>query len=195
MSIYTIYKATNQVNKKVYIGFTSSWPNRIRSHKIHYKKRKTKFYSAIKKYGWENFTWCILYQSSNKEHCLNEMEQHFINEYNSIESGYNMNKGGAGVLGVNKNTIWITNGKQNKRISKSDLIPDNWKKGRVIVISETKKQSDIEVGHNLGTRNKNKVIAYDLYENKKVSINREIFYSNKDRFCGITSSRVPIAAF
>jgi group I intron endonuclease len=29
--------------------------------------------------------------------------------------------------------IWITNGKENKRISKEDIIPDNWKLGRNLI--------------------------------------------------------------
>lgn len=49
------------------------------------------------KYGKENFQWEIIYQSLNKEHCLNEMETYFIKEYNSlIPKGYNMSEGGEG---------------------------------------------------------------------------------------------------
>lgn len=191
MTIYTIYKATNTVNKKVYIGFTSSFHKRVHTHKKDYKKRITKFYSAIRKYGWENFQWEVLFQSTDKEYCLNIMEQHYIDQYNSIKEGYNLNFGGAGVLGAARDTIWITNGINNKRIKKSAPIPNNWKKGRTISITETKRKSDLDIGHKLGKRNKNKVSAYDLYENKSISIEREIFLSNRDRFCGITSSRIP----
>ena len=33
MNIYTIYRATNTINGKVYIGFDSAWPKRKRGHK------------------------------------------------------------------------------------------------------------------------------------------------------------------
>jgi len=95
MRIYTIYKATNIINKKTYIGFDSNWPSRKNKHKNYYLKKITKFYSAIKKYGWDSFEWTVLYQSKDKDHTLNEMENFFIVEYNSINSGYNIIPGGS----------------------------------------------------------------------------------------------------
>ena len=129
-TIYTIYKATNIKTDKVYVGFDSNWPERIHTHKMQHKKKKTKFYSAIIGYGWNTFAWDILYQSTNKEHTFNEMEQHFIQEYNSILNGYNMTEGGAGCLGVTKNTIWINNGKEHKRVLNTE-IPVGWICGRI----------------------------------------------------------------
>jgi len=99
MSIYTIYKAVNTINGKVYIGFDSNWPRRKRQHKNSFKKLKTKFYSSIKKYGWDNFSWQIIYQSKDGEYCLNNMETFFIKEYDSLNNGYNMTLGGEGFLG------------------------------------------------------------------------------------------------
>ena len=104
MNIYTIYKATNKINNKVYIGFDSNWPHRKNSHKSYYKSKDTKFYRAIKKYGWVNFEWAILYQSNDKFHTKDVMEKHFINEHNSFRNGYNSTLGGDGTFGFqNKN--------------------------------------------------------------------------------------------
>jgi group I intron endonuclease len=130
-NIYTIYKATNRETGKSYIGFDSNWPNRMISHKRDYKRRKTKFYSALKKYGWNSFYWETLYQSENKEICLNQMEQYYISKFNSIEEGYNMTEGGSGVLGIVKNTIWINNGKDQKRVKIETEIPNGWYRGRL----------------------------------------------------------------
>lgn len=58
--IYTIYKATNLITNKCYIGFDSCWPNRIKTHKN--SKKKYKFQRAAVKYGWESFEWEILYK-------------------------------------------------------------------------------------------------------------------------------------
>lgn len=110
MKTYTIYKATNSVNGKVYIGFTSNWPQRINGH--NYDRRYGKiehkaFYKAIKKYGWENFTWEAIYQSLDEIHTLTVMEPQFIEEYRSWVgyqdcNGYNTTKGGEGVSGYKR---------------------------------------------------------------------------------------------
>ena len=106
MSIYTIYKSTCTVTGKSYIGFDSRWPSRKREHMAAYQLEQNKevFYNAIRKYGWENFEWDILYQSKDKEHCLNVMENYFIEQYRTYIHfedccGYNMTLGGDGTFG------------------------------------------------------------------------------------------------
>ena len=98
------------MNDKVYIGFTSRWPNRISGHDYdrRYNKSDNKaFYNAIKKYGWDNFVWEAIYQSKDYEHTLKVMESHFINEYRSWvgfenSNGYNITKGGEGATGYKR---------------------------------------------------------------------------------------------
>jgi hypothetical protein len=96
MDIYTIYRATNIITSKVYIGFDARWPKRKSEHKTASKNQQYKIYNAIRKYGWNNFVWEPIYQSTDYNHCLNRMEQYFIDEYDSIRNGYNSTKGGAG---------------------------------------------------------------------------------------------------
>lgn len=117
MSIYTIYKSVNTKNGKVYIGFDSNWPNRSNNHKSASKKQDSKFYRAIRKYGWDNFEWSIIYQSKDKQHTLKEMESHFINEYDSFHNGYNSTLGGDGTFGH------IVSDKTKKLISEGNKIP------------------------------------------------------------------------
>jgi group I intron endonuclease len=100
-SIYSIYKATNTINNKVYIGFTSKWPLRISQHKSHSKNSKTKFHKALIKYGQNSFSWELLYQSKDLQHTMTIMEPYFIAEYNSFgKGGYNLTKGGEGTIGT-----------------------------------------------------------------------------------------------
>lgn len=104
MNIYSIYKATNLINNKVYIGFDSNWPSRISTHKSSSKKLNKLFYSAIKKYGWNNFHWEVIYQSIDGNHTLNVMENFFITQYRSYIgfndcNGYNLTLGGDGSFG------------------------------------------------------------------------------------------------
>ena len=106
MTIYTIYKATNLINGKVYIGFDSVWPKRRADHIRQSKDPKQQFHHALAKYGIENFSWEVIYQSLDGKHCLSEMESQFIQEYNSFgKMGYNMTSGGEGILGYKHNMI------------------------------------------------------------------------------------------
>lgn len=98
--IHTIYKSVNKINGKVYIGFDSNWPNRIKIHKSACKKQDCKFYRAIRKHGWDSFEWSSIYQSHDKEHTLNVMESLFIKEYDSFHVGYNSTLGGDGTFGL-----------------------------------------------------------------------------------------------
>jgi hypothetical protein len=91
-----IYKCTNKKTGKVYIGQTiKSLDKRITQHHKVAKKSKSKFHKALISYGFENFDWDILKSATSKQE-LNELEIHYINEYDSINSGYNMIEGGTG---------------------------------------------------------------------------------------------------
>lgn len=147
MNIYTIYKATNKINGKHYIGFDSKFPSRKSSHKNSLKTTtNNKFHRAIKKYGWDNFEWEILYQSKDLDHTKNEMEKFFITEFDSYYKGYNSTFGGEGTFGYirsleqkkeigkatserNIGRFWYNNGIENKFCH---IPPDeNWKRGRL----------------------------------------------------------------
>lgn len=104
--IYTIYKLTNTVNRKVYIGYTSLNPEkRFAQHRqyafnTNYKGKL--LYKAILKYGAESFTFEVIYQSRDREHAL-DMETHFITEFRAWVDfpdahGYNLTMGGRQAL-------------------------------------------------------------------------------------------------
>lgn len=120
MNIYTIYRATNTINNKVYIGFTSQPPeNRIYQHKNDSKRGDTYFYYAIRKYGWDAFIWDILYQSTEMEYTKDVMEEFFITENNSFinfenSNGYNMSLGGDGIPGLKHTPKSIALMKENR---------------------------------------------------------------------------------
>ena len=97
--MYIIYKITNKVNNKIYIGFTSkSIEKRFKQHcyLAEYKHGNTYsiIHKAINKYGVENFSIETIYSGENKEEVLSK-EDYYINLYNSyIPNGYNIAKGG-----------------------------------------------------------------------------------------------------
>lgn len=88
-----IYKITNKVNNKVYIGQTRYTVEfRWRQH-IH-KKDKTYFHNAIHKYGIENFIIEVLEECPINQ--LNSREIFYIAKYDSFNNGYNLTIGGDG---------------------------------------------------------------------------------------------------
>lgn len=91
-----IYKATNIINGKVYIGKTKRLlEERIREHKRDMQELKYYFYNALNKYGFSNFTWETIDTALTPEE-LNEKERYWINHYKSHDDkfGYNSTLGG-----------------------------------------------------------------------------------------------------
>ena len=95
MRTYYIYKATNTINGKSYVGQTVDYKTRIWQHQRCCEKEDCKFHDAIKKYGFENFEWEILKTCTDKKEA-DKSERYYIEFYNSYRDGYNENKGGAG---------------------------------------------------------------------------------------------------
>ena len=93
-----IYKATNIINNKFYIGKTSKTLDfrKLEHEKASKGKSILIFHRAIRKYGIENFNWEILYKCyDNLELNLKEIE--FIKKLNPMPpNGYNLSTGGTG---------------------------------------------------------------------------------------------------
>jgi group I intron endonuclease len=92
-----IYKITNTLNGKVYIGKTTKSLNeRKKTHLKRFRSgEKTHLYSAFKKYGKDVFLWEELISCTDIG-VLDELEISFIKKYDSFKNGYNMTAGGEG---------------------------------------------------------------------------------------------------
>lgn len=94
MSKYgTIYKHTNIINNKCYIGYTTTT--------IEVRKQNgysAYFKNAIEKYGWDNFETTILEDNVHINE-IHEKEKYWIKKYNTVELGYNTTEGGEGRIG------------------------------------------------------------------------------------------------
>ena len=110
-----IYKTTNLINNKIYIGQDSkNNPEYLGSGAIIKK--------AIKKYGKENFKKEIIDWADNKKD-LNNKEIFWIKEYNSTNHfiGYNITEGGGGCLGYKPNITTLIKMRDNNIGNKNPM--------------------------------------------------------------------------
>lgn len=153
-----IYKITNKINNKIYIGCAVNYDFRIKQHKTGKFKGATILFKAIQKYGVDNFEFEIIkYCSSKEEMYLDEV--FFIKELNSLNPyGYNLHFGGKG------GKIQLTPEQQLKRIehAKSLAVKNIGNK-----YSLGKKHSD-ETKLKLSNIHKNKIVSDET--KKKMSI-------------------------
>ena len=99
VSLLIIYKATNLINGKVYIGQTINTLEYRKNQ--HFREAKSKrrntvyFHNALNKYGYENFKFEEI-DSANTQQELDEKERYWIKYYDSINKnkGYNLDSGG-----------------------------------------------------------------------------------------------------
>jgi hypothetical protein len=130
-----VYQLLNTVNNKSYIGqhqgenISDRWDNNFTGANTHLS-------SANDKYGSSVFRREILNNCSSHEE-MNNLERLWILVLRTYdpEFGYNQTMGGEGYPNHN-GTVWITDGKSNKRILPTDAIPDNWGLGKIIQVTE-----------------------------------------------------------
>lgn len=117
-----IYKITNKINGRIYIGQTIRTLEDRWYHHVYYatqKKCKTKLGRAIRKYGASAFDAVVIETSDN----LDEREIYFINLFKSVTSGYNIKIGGDGgphalstkkkISKANKKRVWTQEMRDN----------------------------------------------------------------------------------
>lgn len=95
-----IYKITNKINGKVYIGCTIySLEKRFYEHmyRCFNTDHKSKLYNSIRKYGKENFKIELIEECDLK--IIYSTEKKYIKEYDSYKNGMNSTLGGEGCLG------------------------------------------------------------------------------------------------
>ncbi len=150
-----IYKSTNKITGKIYIGQTThTLDKRIKGHINESKKDKNRpFLLSINKYGVDNFTFETIDSANNLDE-LNDKEIYWVNFYNSVSpNGYNVTGGGQGKKMISTNEL-------GKRISKGLQNSKKWQK---IKNSEEylKKIKEKFIGHNKGkkfsTKHKEKI--------------------------------------
>jgi len=117
-----VYKATNKINGKSYIGQTIQSLNERMSRHTHdalSRRDNIYFHKAIRKYGQKNFKWKILAKCYSKNE-LNSVEIKLIKNYTTFGNGYNLNVGGKGNSGfklTEETKKKISESSKNKKLS------------------------------------------------------------------------------
>ena len=129
-----IYKTTNLINGKIYIG--QDFHN-----KINYIGSGVRLRSAIKHYGKENFIKEILEYCSLDD--LNDRESYWIMYYNSMnpEIGYNLTSGGHQNSIVSEHSIVKLKGKKLSSYTKEKIRLANLGKVQSIETREKRSKS------------------------------------------------------
>ena len=96
-----IYKITNKINGKSYIGLSSNIEERFKKHRQ--MQGKKVLYSAFQKYGIENFDFSIIELCSFD--LLSEREKYWIAYYDTYNNGYNATLGGEGNCRINHQDV------------------------------------------------------------------------------------------
>ncbi|EQC1535412.1 NUMOD3 domain-containing DNA-binding protein [Clostridium botulinum] len=162
MQVYgIIYKVTNKINKKVYIGqttrdFNKRYPakgigvERIYNHNLNLKKRNINFnkhlLESMIKYGTDNFEVNIYFDAGFTKEELNIKEKLWVDFYNSFEDGYNNCEGGGNTIGYHhteetKNKIRKTRVLRGRNDSKL-----NYMYGKTHTLEARRKISEVHKG-------------------------------------------------
>jgi group I intron endonuclease len=101
-----VYKVTNNINQKLYVGKTEL--TLVQRKAGHYQRAaagsETNFHRALRLYNKTDFTWEVLCECSSEEE-LDSMERFFIEQYDTFRTGYNMTAGGDGGVTYKKGDV------------------------------------------------------------------------------------------
>jgi len=159
--MHYIYKITDTLNNKVYIGQSNKETERWRQHKYFARQDEPIQYvhRAMKKYGVENFIYEVIDFAENQwqADCL---EINYVNQYNSRnkEKGYNISRGGdaAWNRGLPKEQQPMY-GKKQSELFKQRMLEVH--RGKTVIHSEEWKEqmSKIMMGHEVSDLTRKKL--------------------------------------
>ena len=114
---YTIYKITNKINGKIYIG-----KHQTKDLNDGYMGSGKNLKRAIKKYGIENFEKEILFQFDNESDMNTKEAELVTEEFIKEDSNYNICPGGQGGFGyINSNGIGLYDNKSSEGKEKTKI--------------------------------------------------------------------------
>ena len=185
-----IYKITNKINNKIYIGQTKKtieqrFQEHLKKAKIHTNRY---LYDAMNKYGYDNFMVSQIEECSNNK--LDEREIYWIAYYksNNKKYGYNMTAGGGG------GDTWTNNPckeEMSKKLSqaqkgKKHKMSTEWKQN---ISKSNKEKKTIQIDKDeLKQDIKNFMSIEDIC--KKYNLGRRTFYNKCKEFYNATPTEI-----
>jgi len=161
-----IYKATNKINGKMYIGQTIRSLSRRKA--VHVSeasivKDNSYFHNAIKKHGTKNFDWETIDTCNNRKK-LNLLEIFYIGYYNTfVGIGYNLNAGGDGNAGFSPSV------ETRRKLSVASSGKNNPMYGKKHSDETRKKLSVAAIGKRSGKNNPNYGKKHSKETREKIS--------------------------
>lgn len=132
-----VYKITNKINNKLYIGITNDIKKRWSNEKSYPAdpKRRQVIQEAIHKYGTDNFIFEVIAKGLSIEEAV-QQEKNLILEYNTlIPNGYNVHPGGE-YHPYNKPQLGANNGNASLTEEEAQYILDNRNKPIYLLYDE-----------------------------------------------------------
>lgn len=188
-----VYKVTNIVNGKSYIGCAVNYQKRINQHKSCKFKGAVLLHKAILKYGINSFSFEILQEFKTKEEMF-KMEIFYIKEIGSLSpSGYNLHHGGKGgkiMLTEQQYKDRVELGKSLSKINIGNKYSLGRKasdstKNKISILNKGKKMTE-EAKAKISKANKGKsynkgVIRSEEYKQKMSSIKKGVVFSDETK--------------
>lgn len=125
-----IYKFTHLQSGRAYIGQTIQDPNQRRLEHICDSRHTTKtyhFHNALRKYGVENFLFEVLDRAYSLEQ-LNELEEFYVEKFNSINNGFNIRQPGSNKLHSLESKQRMSEAQKEAHARRRELGTDTWKR-------------------------------------------------------------------
>jgi len=168
-----IYKITNKINGKIYIGQTiQTLVDRISNHladskRDRIKRVKSKLHRAISKYGITNFVFEVLDTADSQDE-LNQKEQKYVTEFKSnVDTiGYNLLSGGKQNGKHSRESLEKMKASSLKMLKKrKDEGIAHWNKGRLSTPESNEKRRQKILGVKCPQRGN----TYSLEKRKQIS--------------------------
>lgn len=106
--MFSVYKITNKINGKSYIGISSREPiMRWSEHLVRYRQGRrggNRLYDALSKYGPNAFSLETVATASTELE-IRKLETFYITKFDTYHNGYNCNLGGVGFLKFPKHIV------------------------------------------------------------------------------------------
>lgn len=183
-----IYSIKNIINDKVYVGCTiTTLKKRFEEHAWRCLKSdsNTKFCNSIRKYGIENFNIELIEECEIK--VIYEREKHYIEQFNTYNTGLNSTIGGEGCLGYKhskeireKISLTIKDGRSHKGKTYEELYGDRAEEEKLKrKISScwnkmTEDEKNLRVNNIKTATRKNSKYGIDLVKEIKQKINEGV---------------------